>query len=229
MNSGKSISLKEILWRVKLHPLMSDLTYDDAALYAIEAIRLIGAPVSFSRNIKELSVVNHKARLPESLIEIRGIKDFYSNVAYSYASDIYMGDNCNEDFNCECIKDSNFSYTYEQGILKTSIKNTKVLLSYKSLPVDEEGYPLINDNQANQNAIRYHILYSHLEPLYDIGKVTDKAFNRISQNRDWYIGAASSSMQLNNLDHLETTMNAINRLLINTTAHSQGFSTLSFK
>lgn len=230
MYNGKTVSLKQIMWRVANHPLMRDINYEDAAMYALEAIRLIGAPLMYTNALTKppVNINDHKGRLPSDLIEIRGIKDADTNFVYKYASDIYHGDFCKEDFG-DCQYNKDYTYTISNGVITTSIKKGQVIISYKKIETDEEGYPLIPDNIKVLNAIRYYIMYSHLEPLNDIGKVSDKAFNRIEQNYLWYVGGANTSMQLANLDHLETTMNAVNRLLINNSAHERGFRFLQEK
>lgn len=230
MYNGKTVSLKEILWRVASHPLMKDLNEDDAAMYAIEALRLLGTPLIFLNKLTNppIEICNHKAALPDDLLQIRGVKESDSNIAFKYSSDIYHSDQCAEDFGpCEYRED--YTYIVQNNVIITSKKEVTITISYKGLATDNEGYPMIPDVQEVKEAVRYHIMYSHLEGLYDIGKITDKAFNRIEQNAQWYMGSAQSSTVLQGLDHLETTMNAINRLLINTTSHSRGFRYLKEK
>ena len=53
-----------------------------------------------------------------------------------------------------------------------------------------------------------------------MGKITDKAFHYIEQKRHFYMGGADTSMKLAGIDHLESIMNTINRLIINTNAHN---------
>lgn len=231
MHSGKTISLKTILWRVMTHPLMQDLTYDDAAMYATEAIGLIGSALSFNNKIKyRIPIVNYKGRLPDNLINIRGVRTSDNYNVLTYASDIYIQDHCRDDFKEKCNYSGDLTYEVSQNVITTSFKEGKVDISYKALPVDKDGYPLIQNNPKNIEAIRYHIMNAYLEPLYHIGKITDKAYQDISQKRDWYVGAAQTSMQLQGIDHLETTMRSINRLLTsNDLGHPKGFKNLSSK
>lgn len=230
MYNGKTISLQEIMWRISTHPLMKDLNYEDAAMYAIEAIRLINMPLIYENKVTNppIKITEHKAALPDDLLQVRGVKEAHSNIAYKYATDIYHVDMCKKDFG-DCKYDNDFTYEIQSNVIITSKRETEILISYKALGTDEQGYPLIPDIQKVKEAIRYYIMYAHLEPLYDIGKVTDKAFHRIEQNYLWYIGAAQTATTLQGLDHLETTFNAINRLLINDTEHSRGFKYLNVK
>ena len=52
-----------------------------------------------------------------------------------------------------------------------------------------------------------------------MGKIQDKVFSYIEQKRHFYLGQAENSMRLQGMDHLESMMNALNRIIINDQAH----------
>lgn len=234
MYTGKVVSLKEILWKVTR--IAPEITYEDAAEYAIEAIRLVGAPLSYQNKVtKHIEVINNKAAMPDyNYVEIRGIRKIEDIENYEYkwatlthATDIYHGSE-------DCvIKDndspSEYTYTIRDGVIQTSFTNGYIQVSYKALMTDDEGYPLIHDNQKNKFAIEFFILWRHMFPLYLAGKITDKAFHTIEQQKLFYMGAANTSMALQGIDHLESTMNTINRLIIRTEAHKHAFKEDSLK
>jgi len=205
-----------------LHPLAAQLTYEDAAEYAIEAIRLLGAPLALLDKVTKppITINSYKAALPADLLNFKGVRLLKSkedhglpDIALRYATDIYhKGLNCSTEDNCSTTE---YTYTVQNGVIFTSFEEGEIEISYKSLPVDDDGFPLIPNNQKTKLAIEYYVLYRFLEPLYDIGKITDKAFNRIEQNKCWYIGSANSSLLLQGPDHVESIMNSINRLIIN--------------
>ena len=74
MMNGKTCSIGNILWKVLKQPIVQDLKYEDAAEYAIEYLRLIGASLSFEDRVERIKLSNHKALLPVNLINIRGIQ-----------------------------------------------------------------------------------------------------------------------------------------------------------
>lgn len=229
MHTGQTVSLKQILWQVLSHPLANDLTYDIAAEFAIEGLRLIGAPLIFGDkttssndpNSPHLMVSSHKTLLPSDSLEIKGIRLIQNDelpersaIALRYASDVYHN---------SALKNTleEFTYTLQNGVIYTSFPEGCIEVSYKALITDKDGFPLVPDNQKVKLALEYYILHRYLAPLYDIGKITDKAFGRIEQNYLWYVGAAQNSMVLQGPDHLETIMNGINRIIVNTNLHSQ--------
>jgi hypothetical protein len=232
MYNGNTISLKRVLWKVMNSAFMQDLSYEGAAELALEAIRLIGAPLSYENKVTRplLKIIDHKASLPSNLILIRGARAFTGNdenegqgIPMTTATDIYhQKAGCYEtDTNC----DLGFEVTYEvkSGVITTSFKDGYVEVAYQAIATDDDGFPLIPDNQDFILAIEYYIRYRVMESLWEAGKVADKVFNRVDQQKCWYMGAAQSDMQFSNMDHVEATMNSINRLIINSSAQRNFF------
>lgn len=225
MYNGLTVSLKEILWRIMNYPTMAELTFEDAAEYAVEAIRLLGAPLGYENKVTDpIQVIDHKAALPPNVVEVRGIK-LDETIALTYATDMF-----HDRSDCEeCDKDEEYTYTYANGVIKTSFKEGNIQVSYKALITDEEGFPLIPDNEKFKLAIRYYVMYMHMEPLALMGKITQSAFNIVSQRKDWYMGGAQSSMQIANMDHAEALANSVNKLLLNRFGHSSSYAGMGKK
>lgn len=251
MYNGTTVSLMTILWKVLNNPHAEGLNYEDAAEYAIEALRLIGAPLTYSEKVSPpINLTNYKAALPSNIITIRGVKLLNGgsgDIALTRTTDLYHAglpckkstcSSCNplptsnfdtsnvgvnKDItatNC-CSSDSSKGYTYtaQNGVIQTSVRDGEIVVSYTALSVDEKGYPLVPDNVQVRLCLEYYILFRFLEPLWTMGKITDKVFHYIDQKKCFYMGASNTSMQLQGIDHLESVMNAVNRLLINDQAH----------
>jgi len=239
MYSGQTVSLETILWKIS-GGLYEQLNPEDAYMYAKEGIKLVGAPLSFENvvTVPPLKIVDHKATLPRDLVQIRGVRlitntDNYNDnpIGMTHATDIYHPNiNCEvEDIEYPIAHPGEYTYQAQAGVLTTSVSTGDVQVAYKKLLTCDNGYPLIPDNEKVLYAIEYQIRWRFLEPLWEMGKVTDKVFNYIITQRDFYIGAAQSSMQLASMDHVEATMNAINRLIIPDFSHANGFKRLGKK
>lgn len=116
-----------------------------------------------------------------------------------------------------------FTYTIKKGIIYSSIKEGKLEIAYKGIAVDEDGYPLIPNNVKVKLFMEYYILSRYLEPIYLMGKITDKAYDFILTKRYFYTASAFTGLQMPSIDGMQSMMGAINRLIINTTAHSDFF------
>jgi len=109
------------------------------------------------------------------------------------------------------------------------MKDGCVEMAYKGLSIDEDGFPLIPDNEKVAIAMEYYILSRYLEPLWLMGKITDKAFNYIEQKRYFYMPSAFTALQMPNYDGMESMCNAINRLVVSPSAHANFYKKLGEK
>lgn len=205
MINGKYISLGELLWKLMRNPLLEDLDYEEAAFHTIGVLKLIGAPLLFEDVVEKLTVVNHKAYIPENVLTVKGVRS--NGVPLRYATDVYhtVGEECPKEM----------TYVLQNCVLITSFSSGELEISYKAIVTDEQGYPMIPDNESVKRAIEYEIQMQYLESFWAMGKVTDKFFQYIQQQRDWYVGQATNSGVLQGVDQLESVMNGLNRLIIN--------------
>lgn len=228
MNSGKLVSMGHIMYKVLRHPLAQDLAYDQAAEFALEFIKLVGAPLSFSNKITvpPLEVKNYKALIPSDLISVKGVKYIgesdcdSEDIAMRYATDIYHG--TSDIF-------SELTYTLNSCVLTTSFSKGFVVVSYSGIDIDEEGYPMIPDNESFKFGLEYFIMWRHLESIWSMGKITDKVFQYYEQKKCWYLGQAGTSLTLSGIDHLESMMKGLNRILIQTNSHESFYRNFGAK
>ena len=213
MITGRTISIGNILWKVLKQPIVQDLKYEDAAEYAIEYLRLIGAPLAFEDKVIRIKLNNYKGLLPSNLITLKGIEyadcECNGGVAMRYASNIY-----HTDINgCE-PGGQEYTYITQNNVLTTSMKDGWVNVSYSAISTDDFGYPLIPDNESFKVGLEYYIIHRTLEGLWSMGKITDKVFQYYEQKRHYYSAQATNSMTIKNMDQMETMFNALNRMII---------------
>ncbi len=231
------------MWKVMKHPLCEQLTYEEAAEYAMELLRLLGAPAAHENKLYSTELINYKASIPCDILTINGVRYLDSSdpetssasrfIAMREATDIYHFDPKEHISEQDTEFDlrgnhrrSEFTYKVQNGVIFTSMRDGCIEMAYKGLAIDEDGFPLIPDNEKVTLAMEYYILSRYLEPMYLMGKITDKAFNFIEQKRYWYLPAAQNSINMPNYDGMESVVNAINRLILDTTAHEKFYKKL---
>ena len=225
MVTGRTVSIGNILWKVLKQPIVQDLKYEDAAEYAIEYLRLIGASLAFEDKVERIKLSNYKGLLPANLINIKGIQytdsECDTGVAMRYASDIYHTDsnNCSQEY----------TYITQNNVVTTSVKDGWINISYSALATDEFGYPLIPDNESFKVALEYYIIHRTLEGLWSMGKITDKVFQYYEQKRHYYSAQATNSMTIKNMDQMETMFNALNRMIVDVNPHQTFYKNFGVK
>ena len=245
MINGNMKSLGTILWKVMKNPLASELTYEEAAEYALEFIKLLGAPSAYENKLFTSELTNYKAELPCDILRINGVRYLDTHnvdnqdmnttnyIAMREATDIYHFDpeehRSEQDTEFDLRgnhRRSEFIYKIQKGIIFTSMRNGCIEIAYKGIYVDDDGFPMVPDNEKVGIAMEYYILSRYLEPLWLMGKISDKAFEYIQQKRYFYMPSAFTALQMPNEDMLESTMNGINRLLLSKTMHEKFYKKL---
>ena len=223
-------SIGSVLWTVLKNPLAEELTLDEASEYALEFIKLLGAPVAYENKVpKPIPITMYKAELPCDILYLQGVRlvevdknlEVISGISLRSATDVYHQSENNGH--------SENTYSINKGIIFTSRESGYIQLSYKGIATDENGYPMIPDNQQVMLGMEYYILSRYLEPMWLMSKITDKAFEYIQQKRYFYMPSAFTSLQMPTADKMETLMNSLNRLIIVTNSHSNGFKNLGEK
>jgi len=254
--NGNTVPLEEVMWTVTEHPLVSEMSFTQAAQYALEYIRLMKAPVILKKQTAKINICDYKGPLPNNIMNIRGVRYLIdpespqeNSIAMTEATDIYhesynidgeprdvepeqynqyfnQGEfqvQLNDNYSSHSHSRKDYTYSVNTGIITTSIEEGIIQIAYDTIATSQDGFPLIPDDETFIFGLRYFIWYRYLEPLYDIGKVTDKAFNRIEQNYLFYLPAAQNKFKMPNIDGMETLMNSINRLVLNNQAHDKFF------
>lgn len=229
--TGKQVSMGEIMWRVMNNPIATELTFDQAAEYALEFIKLMNAPLTLSDNVKKIEIQDYKGYLPQNIVDIKGIKWLGEDGcslphAMRYATDIYhVQQEDNEPKDCY----DEYTYIVQNCVIQTNRKKGFIDIAYKELPIDEDGFPLIPDNESFKQGLYYYILCKYLEILWTMGKITDKVFDYYQQQRYFYFGQAENSVKIRGIDHLESIMNSVNRIIVSTTLHDKFYQSMGQK
>jgi len=236
ITGSKYISVYAIINKVYRDMGMSDaINLNDAIEWAGEAMEFIGAALSYIDKTKEIEIKDYKGTLPCGLHYIETAsasaykhdevdedceyKPHYRQMRYS--TDAYHHTYCANNRDCNCISD--LTYKVNDDSLYTNFEEGSVLLAYKSIPVDDEGYPMIPDDVKFKNAVAYHIMYKLAFIKFMAGKISQRAYDIIDRDRDFYIGAANTRANLPSVDMAESIKNNWIRLIPKINQHADGF------
>ena len=127
-----------------------------------------------------------------------------------------LKDNCSSDL----------TYTINDCYIFTNFEEGQIVMAYKAFPTDSDGLPMVPDDQAYIQAVKYYIAEKVGQKLYIQGKMDMGRFNHLQKERDWYVGKANSRAHLPTMDQMETWKNEFVRLIPNINAHGKGFKYL---
>ena len=213
------INIKYILDRILQHPLMQDVTFEQAVSYTVDFMRLVGVPNMFFEKTVVIEVSNYRAMLPCDYYKVIQIRK-PGGPTFRYSSDSFHMSEY-KDFNNRPISD--LTYKIQGNIIYTSIENGEIEMSYKAIAVDEEGYPLLPDNSSFTRALKLYIKKEHFTILFDTGKIDFKVLQNVQKEYSWAVGDCQTEFNRLSLDEAESFYNSWRTVLLRDTEHRTGF------
>lgn len=234
LTNGRYVSVRAVIGKVYRDMGMADqIEFADAVEWAGEAIELIGAPFHMEEKVEELTVSNYRASLPCDLhyiITARGLitSDIDNcnsdKIAYRpmrYSTDAFHHYYCKNNGDHFCKSD--LTYKVNDNFLFSNFETGKVMIAFKAIPTDKDGYPKIPDDVKFREAVAGHIKWKLAFIKWVGGKIPQAVYQKIEQDRDWYIGAAQTRGQMPSVDMMESIKNNWIRLIPKINQHRDGF------
>ena len=201
------------------HPLLQDVTMERVIKYAADFMQIVGVPKMFDNKTAKLEVTKYKAQLPCDFYSILGVRMSDSHIAFRATTDIY---HMSDDKECpDNYRD--LTYKLQGNYIFTSIEEGEIEISYLSIPVDEEGLPMIPDNVKYINALELYIKKRLFTILFDQQKLHQSILQNVQQEYAWAVGQASNDLIKPSVDEMESISNMWNQAIWSTTDHRNSF------
>ncbi len=237
--NGKFVSVHTAIERAYRDLGMDeDFNVSDAIEWAGEALELIGRPMQLlSGEPALLKIENYKAKLPcdlHHIVTCKGAEDAECDedeydkgvnyIAMRYSTDAFHHAYCSKSKD----KDYQSSLTYKvnNNFITTNFEKGLVSMAYLRIPTDGNGYPLIPDNIKYAMAVTGHLKYKLGFIRWMQGKMPAAVYQKLEQDRDWYIGAAQNAGLNVGPDMMESLKNNWVRLIPKINQHADGFATV---
>lgn len=216
VNNYNFVNVRIILDRILRHPLLQDLSLETAVQYAVDFLGIMGLGTTYIDKVESIEVKDFRAVLPCDLISINQV--MINNQCMRYMTDNF--NNCPHD-----------TYTYKvQGrILYTSFKEGIVTVSYKAMPLDEEGYPLLPDEPTFLRALELYIKKQWFTILFDMNKISPAVLQNTQQEYAFAAGACNNTFTIPSVAEMESIKNIWNQLIPRTDEFRKGFKSLGSK
>lgn len=226
-----------------------NVNWEDCVVWAGEALDKIGAYPQYIRKVTGdlenpcLDITNYKAKLPCDFhmleqIAVNGYSAAYAGNTFHHIEDSCMctidhplesdpsifTDNFGNSFtnleggNANGLKEP-YRYDINDNYITLNVKEGKVCIAYVAIPIDENGYPRIPDNESYKEAITKYITMKLDYILWRNGKISDKVFQHSEREWLWYCGAAKGDGLMPNIDKMEKIKRQFVKLLPNINAH----------
>ena len=219
------INIREALSRVLKHPLLQDVTLEQAVQYTIDFIGIFGMPKLYQDKEEVLHIEEFRCKLPCDLISITQIKECKTDVCLRSMTDNFMPRE-HYDKSVGYKIPQELSFKTQGQVLYVSFKTGDVLVSYKAIPVDKDGFPLLIDNPVFLKALEAYIKREAFTILFDMGKIAPAVLQNTQQSYAWLAGQLQSEFTIPSQSEMESISRMWNTLIQRTNEFNTGFKSL---
>ena len=216
------INIREALSRVLRHPLLQDVTLEQAVQYTIDFIGIFGMPKLYQDKEEVLHIEDFRAKLPCDLISINQIKECKTGVCLRSMTDSFMPRE-HYDRSADYKIPQELSFKTQGQLLYVSFKTGDVSVSYKAIPVDKDGFPLLIDNPVFLKALEAYIKREAFTILFDMGKIAPAVLQNTQQQYAFLAGQLLSEFTIPSISEMESIKNSWCTLIQRTSEFTTGF------
>ena len=219
------INIRRVLDELHRHPLLSDLTLEQVVSYVVSFIGIFGMPKLYQDKEEVLHIEDFRAKLPCDLISINQIKECKTGVCLRSMTDNFMPRE-HYDRSAGYKIPQELSFKTQGQVLYVSFKTGDVSVSYKAIPVDKDGFPLLIDNPVFLKALEAYIKREAFTILFDMGKIAPAVLQNTQQSYAWLAGQLQSEFTIPSQSEMESISRMWNTLIQRTNEFNTGFKSL---
>ncbi len=165
-----------------------------------ECINIISVRNQYVEKVKEEVVHNHKVKLPCDLHRLLGVG--YNGRRMKKIQSMVLSNirDLEELQATERTLVNYMTYTQQGDCLIFPFKKGKVNVYYFGLVYDEEGFPMIPDDEYYKNALESYIYYRIKQGQHFSGRISTNEFMYFAEIKDRKIEAAKSRLMMPSYD-----------------------------
>lgn len=236
-------SIKRVLDDITDHPMLKDVTLEQAIRYTIRFISLHGYPKLYQDRIETVDIKDFRGLLPCDLISIIQVKDLGTGVCLRAMTDVFTPGlrkkpdlmKHRQEFVNDMQKEyippmkediSEGSFKTQGRIIFTSFPEGKIEIAYKAIPVDDDGFPLLLDNETYLNALEAYIKVKVFTVMFDLGKIQAGILSNAQTEYAWASHLLQSEMLIPSVSEMESISRYLNTMIKPVRQFDNGFKNL---
>lgn len=228
INEIQYINIRNILDRLLRHPLLQDTTLEQVVQYTLDFIGVFGMPKMYQDKQETVIIEDFRGQLPCDCISINQIKECESGKCLRSITDNFAPREIRDKTTAEKYVQE-LAFKTQGQIIYTSFKEGTILISYKSIPIDSEGYPMLPNNSVFLRALEAFIKKELFTVLFDMGKIQPAVLQNTQQQYAWLAGQLQSEFTIPSISEMESLKNMWCTLIQRVSEFNDGFNSLGNK
>jgi hypothetical protein len=236
-------NIKRVLDNLMDHPMLRDINLEQAVRYTLRFIGLHGYPKLYKDKDAIIPIKDYRGMLPCDLESIIQVRDLKSGVCMRSMTDTFNMEGIQED-NCTSSEKEPFdkhlkelyiphkhvhgelTFKTQGRVIYTSFPQGEIEIRYKSIPVDEDGFPLIIDNENYLAALEAYIKVQVFTIKYDTGKIAAGILQNAQQDYAFRAAELQDEFTVPSISEMETYTRMYNTALMSMKHFDGGFKRL---
>lgn len=207
-------NIRRVLEDLTEHPMLADLTIEQVVRYTIRFIGKQG--ISKFYQDKQCNVIINEFRgiLPCEAVIVKQVKDTRTGRCLRA-----MTDNFNSKGGEPAFKTSN-------RVLFTTFPKGLVEVAYKAIATDEDGFPLLIDNESYIDALEGYIKAERFRIKFDQGKISKQVLDQALQDYAAKALHVRGEFLIPSVSEMESITRAMTAMIPRMTEFDYGFKHL---
>lgn len=219
-------SIQRVLDNLKDDENMQNLTLEQVVRYTTRFMEKFGFPKFYEDRQTEVEIHDFRGLLPCDLISIIQVKDCHNGICMRSMTDTFL-----PPYEPEPRVNGRLEYNrvYEgswktQGrIIYTSFPEGRVEIAYKATKVDDDGFPMLIDNEVYLNALEAYITLRVYTAKFRSGKIAAGILQEVQQSYAVAAKLLETEFTTPNPSELESMTRYFNSLIPRVREFDRGF------
>ena len=212
------VNIRELLARVTKHSMLKTVDLEEAIRYVVDFISIVGCPTFYLDKEVDITIEDYRGLMPCDLVSIVQVKDKNTGFCLHSMTDSFTPKE--DTFNKE------LTFKTQGNVILTSFRTGEITISYKALPVDETGIPLLIDNANFLKALELYIKKEKFSDLYDEGKIREGVMIKAERDYAWAVAQCEKEFIMPSISELQSITNMWNTLIPRVKEFDSGFTKL---
>ena len=199
------VSINNIANDLYSHPLLKDLPFERIVMDTLELIQIVGCPNVFETKEVDLDVHDWKTLLPCDYYQINQLILLEPNNGFrvfKQSTDTFSLEGS------EARRD--LQYKIQGRILYTTKKECCVRMSYESIKLDEDGFPMIINNASFIRALKSYIKMNWFTVLFESSQLRADILQNAQQEYYANVAQAQNDLIMPDLAQMENISRIMN-------------------
>ena len=205
------------------HPMLSDLTLEQVVRHTIRFISIHGYSKLYQDKEVDVDIHEFRGLLPCDLISITQVKDGCSGICLRSMTDTFTKGLVPPPPHSphpympyippEAPGHGEPTFKTQGRVIFTSFPEGKVRIAYKAIPVDEDGFPLLIDNENYLACLEAYIKKQVFTIKFDQGKIAAGVLQNAQTDYAFLAGQLQSEMTIPSYSEMQSITNYITSIL----------------